>query len=93
MFNFKKKHNEPKQSDCFEFIKRNLTNEFKIIDVKNVYSFPPEWAGIIFSTKSYYVKAKILDTNEIHLKIENIDGFVYEGFITDYKWFLNTFSL
>lgn len=92
MLNFIKKRIETKlQKQCFEVIKENLSDEFRFVDVARFDNLSDLSDMILYGNKSR-VKAKIDKSKAIHIKIEDLNGFVFEGFTTNYLWFLRTFS-
>ena len=83
------------KEENLKIIKRNLSSqEFRAIFIKNTNSREtPELLSIIMDTSiKHYAKAKIADNGQIHIRVENVYGSVYEGFTDNYTWFLKTFS-
>lgn len=92
MLNFLKKRKEIKlQKQCFEVIKQNLSDKFRFIDVARFENLSDLSDMILYGNQSR-IKARIDGSNAIHIRIEDLNGFVFEAFTTNYKWFLNTFS-
>ena len=92
MLNFGKKRKEAKlQKECFEVIKENLSDKFRFVDVARFDNLCDLSDMILYGNKSK-VKARIDKSNAIHIRIEDLNGFVFEAFTTNYKWFLSTFS-
>lgn len=79
--------------NALDLIKKNLTTDFRNVYIKSVEMIP-DLSDIILYSKSYAVKAKLENENSnlIHIKLENVEGSVFEWFVEDYDWFLKTFS-
>lgn len=83
-----------KQKKALATIKESLSNEFKRIKIKSIDNLSADLLVNIKATKGAVVcKAKIDEENFIHIKIENVYGFLFEGFVDDYQWFINNFYL
>lgn len=81
-----------RQSLALKTIKQHLSEEkFKKIKIKNIENIP-DLADIITYYEDLMIRAKIVGKKTIHLRMENLRGFVYEGFTENYIWFLDTFS-
>ena len=79
-----------KKNESLAIIKKVLnSNTFKRLELKSIYNFP-EFAEIVLN-KHGVVSAKLCENNLIHIKVENVYGFLYEGFTDNYEWFIETF--
>lgn len=88
---FKKRKENFIQQKSFNIIKENLSDSFRVIEVKKMQNIA-ELSDMIIYGISSQVKARIDESNSIHIRIENINGFIFEGFTENYNWFLETFS-
>lgn len=90
MLKFFKKTESNQENESFSTIKKYLSNEFRQISIKKVENLS-DLSDMIMG-KSTVIKARLDSENNIHIKIENIYGFLYEGFTQNYKWFIDTFN-
>jgi len=92
MRDFLEKRKEKRlQEESLALIKQHLSDEFKhliLIEINNII----ELSDMILFGVHTEIKARIDESNFIHIKIEDINGFLYEGFTQNYTWFLQTFS-
>ena len=92
MLNFWKKRKEFKiQQQCFDIIKKHLSGDFQRVYVACFENIAELSDMVIYGIRSI-VKARIDESKLIHIKIEDMNGFLFEGFTQNYKWFLETFS-
>lgn len=93
MFKRKKTSTSKVIPTALDTIKKYLTTEFRNITITSV-ELIPDLSDIILYSKSYAIKAKFEDEESylIHLKLENVEGFVFEWFTNEYEWFLKIFS-
>ena len=79
------------QQKAFNLIQQNLSEEFKVIEVYEMQNIA-ELSDMVIYGVSSQVKARIDKSNSIHIRIESINGVLFEGFTQNYNWFLETFS-
>lgn len=90
----KRKSKSIAKKEPLDIIKESLSGEFKIIKIKSLDELSADLFVDFTQSKGRVVcKAKIDEDNLIHLKIENVYGFLFEGFVDDYQWFVDNFYL
>lgn len=93
MRNFLEKRKENKlQKQSLVLIKQNLSGEFRRVKVVNMNNLP-ELSDMILYGVHTVIKARIDESDFIHIKIEDMNGYLFEGFTQNYTWFCETFSL
>ena len=93
MFKRKKTNNFKVRPTALDTIKENLTTEFRNMRLNSIEMIP-DLSDIILYSRSYAIKARFEDESckLIHIKLENVEGSVFEWFVEDYDWFIKTFS-
>ena len=93
MHNFLEKRKENNlQRKSLVLIKQHLSGEFKRVKVVNMNNIA-ELSDMILQCVYTVIKARIDESDFIHIKIEDMNGYLFEGFTQNYKWFCETFSL
>lgn len=93
MLNIGKKRKEIDiRADDLTVIKMYLSDDFKRVDVRDITNIA-ELSDMILYGIHTVVKAKIDASNTIHIRIEDVNGFLFEGFTENYAWFIKTFFL
>ena len=83
-----------KGTKCLSKVKEKLSDEFQVVYIKNPVNTEKLYS-LLTNPKRILpvIKARIDENNEIHIIIKDIYGVFYITKTTEYKWFLNNFSI